>query len=196
VTRSDQFLIQRLLDGELPEPDAVLLRERLKADPALRRLLAEQRSVTRWFEAARAEESRPGGGNTPHGALPSAGGPRDGFSARVLEAVRAPGNAASDGDAVRFARRIALAAAFLMAVSLLWALALSDRGRGRMLDASPDAVREAIERVERTELPPEARDALSSWRNVPAPSGHVSAPAGHTPAPSGDSRPAPVERRR
>jgi anti-sigma factor RsiW len=187
VTRSEQLLIQRLLDGELPEAEAAALRERLKSEPALRRLMAEQRGVTRWFEAVRNETTRPDAGPAPHSAAP--GGPRDGFSTRVLEAIRSPDATAAASASVRFARRIALAAAFLMAVSVLWALALSDRGSGRTLDASPDEVRQAVERVERTELPPEARAALSSGRTPASPrAGGDSRPAGADPAPAGRKR--------
>ena len=158
MTRSDEILIQRLLDGALSEAEAAAVRERLKAEPALRRVLGEQRSVARWFEAARAVEQR---GDGP-GVTPG----RDQFAVRVLAAVRGGAGGAAGAEPVRFARRIALAAAFLMAVTILWALAVTDRGRGRVLDASPDELRQAVEQVERTELPAAARQTLATGRGA------------------------------
>lgn len=55
VSEHDEFLLSQLLDGDLPEPEAVVLRTRLENEPALRRAFEELSEVNRLMQARRAD---------------------------------------------------------------------------------------------------------------------------------------------
>lgn len=56
VSEHDEFLLSQLLDGDLPEPEAVILRTRLENEPALRRAFEELSEVNRLVQARRADQ--------------------------------------------------------------------------------------------------------------------------------------------
>jgi anti-sigma factor RsiW len=137
MTRSDEFLIQRLLDGELPEEEARALRERMADDPVLRLTASRQRLVTRFFEAGAASRATP----------PPA------FAERVLAAARRPHPVPAE---VRLARSLCLAAAFVLGASLLVVLGVVRFGATGVLtaeDRREDERRLVIQMIDELEVP-------------------------------------------
>jgi len=137
MTRSDELLIQRLLDGELPEEEARALRERMADDPVLRLTASRQRLVTRFFEA---------GGDAARSTPPR------GFAERVLEAARRQGPVPAE---VRFARALAMAAVFVLGASLLVVLGVvrfDTTGALTAEDRKEDERRLLIQRIDEIEI--------------------------------------------
>jgi anti-sigma factor RsiW len=150
MTPSDEILIQRLLDGELPEPAARALRERLANDPRLRQMASEQRLVTRWFEGAAAGDEA-----SPQARVPV------GFAGRVVSRLNEqPFD--RPVPVLVFTRRIALAAAVLLAVTLVWHFALSGRLAGGQMQATHDEVKEAVDQLRLLPLPDDVAGRLST----------------------------------
>ena len=132
----DQQLIARLFDGALTSAEADALRERMKNEPDLRRLAQEHKQLSRWFAAGRA---------APAIAAPP------GFAGAVLGTLREQANLQI--PAIGLCRRLAWAAIFLVAVTLLAALAIEGFRGSRALEASPTTVRDRVEALRRMEMP-------------------------------------------
>jgi anti-sigma factor RsiW len=132
----DQVLIARLFDGALNPAEADALRERMKNEPGLRRLAQEHKQLSRFFAAGR--------------EAPAAKAPA-GFAASVLGAIRE--EAYLQIPAIGLCRRLAWAAIFLVAATLLAALAADGFRSGRALEAAPSTVRDRVEALRRMDLP-------------------------------------------
>lgn len=127
----DLQLIDRYLDGALPDDAVAALRARLVAEPRLRSGL-QQRTELRRAVRAGSEVSF---------------APRAGFADRVLAASRRlPEPEVADGaDLVRLCKRILLVAAAMFAAALLWQGAMSLGRSPESLQAAPDEAQRIVD---------------------------------------------------
>lgn len=139
ISTHDQRNLQRLIDGELPPAEAVALRARVDAEPALRAAFAamdEQRS--RFAEVARV------------GIATAPGG----FTASVVAAARRLPDrreleAQDVGEGiVRVCRRLLLAAAIVGALGAFWYSGLWRAGGDHRVEAAPDEVQKEMQRLD------------------------------------------------
>lgn len=137
LSPQDRLLVQRFVDGELPESQRAAVRARLDAEPALAALADELRDLREVFAA---ERRAPAPLASP------------GLATRVLAAIAqepAPQVvAALEGRVVAFARAAILAAALILGVATLIFTGLlpgPDVGR---LEASPDTIQRTIEELD------------------------------------------------
>ncbi len=141
LTEEDQMLVARFVDGELDAPARREFETRLADEPALRAAVDELTQTSSLFDAGRAEA-------TPQ--------PSEGFQDRVLREIRRLPTGqelatAGSGDVAHFeafCRRLMVAAVLLIGLGVLvfaGILRQSDTGK---LEASPQEVREEMERLD------------------------------------------------
>lgn len=137
--RDDRW-VQRFLDQELSGPEAARFAERLLADADLRERVEAERRLRRGFAAARMLDPA----SVPHG-----------FAAGVLAEVRRlPARQELErldlaSATQRLCLRVLLAAVVLIGLGLAWHVGLLDRSRAGAVRASPDEVRQEMDRLDR-----------------------------------------------
>ena len=139
LTHDDELMLHRFLDGEMDSAQAVAFEARLAAEPRLRRHLDDARALRAGFAEA-------------HVGGPA---PRAGFTAGVLAATRClPSRQQLKRDEVvaelvRTCRRVLIAAAVLLGLSLALHAGLVNSRRSDTLEAVPSAeVQQEIERLD------------------------------------------------
>jgi anti-sigma factor RsiW len=133
ISRGDELLLDRFLDGALTAEALAECRRRLEDERALRAALRERMRLRRGFIAGRDAVF-----------VPPAG-----FASRVLEATRRLPPAVDAGiDVIVVCRRILLAAAIVCAASLLWHSGLFVQHGDGTLQAAPDEAAEVIKALD------------------------------------------------
>jgi hypothetical protein len=135
LSRGDERLLDRFLDGTLSPGEVASCQRRLEGEPLLRAALRDRTRLRRGFAAGRGTAF----------AAPA------GFAARVVAAARRLPPAADDpesADVVRFCRRVLLAAAIVVAATLLWHSGLFASPGDGTLQAAPDEIDRVIDALD------------------------------------------------
>jgi len=132
----DDLMIQRYVDGELPEADAAAFAARMLQEPSLRERVEELQQFASGFA----------GGDSV--AAPA------GFTANVLAEVRRlPDREELEqmdvaAGAVKLCMRVLIAAALIFGIGLAWHSGLLDGNRADTVEAAPDAVEKEMDRLD------------------------------------------------
>ncbi|MFN3243871.1 MAG: hypothetical protein ACE37K_20360 [Planctomycetota bacterium] len=133
----DDLMVQRYVDGQLPEAEAAAFAARMLQEPSLRERVEElQRFAVGFAEDGDAI------------AAPA------GFTANVLAEVRRlPDRAELEqmdvaAGAVKLCVRVLLAAALILGLGLAWHSGLLDGNRADTLEAAPDAIEKEMDRLD------------------------------------------------
>lgn len=132
----DDLMIQRYVDGELPEAEAAAFAARMLQEPSLRERVEELQQFVSGFAGDDAV------------AAPA------GFTANVLTEVRRlPERAELEqmdlaAGAVKLCTRVLLAAALILGLGLAWHAGLLDGNRADTVEAAPDAIEKEMDRLD------------------------------------------------
>ena len=132
----DDLMIQRYVDGELPEAEAAAFAARMLQEPSLRERVEELQQFASGFAGDDAV------------AAPA------GFTANVLTEVRRlPERAELEqmdlaAGAVKLCTRVLLAAALILGLGLAWHAGLLDGNRADTVEAAPDAIEQEMDRLD------------------------------------------------
>lgn len=133
---SEDLLIQRYVDGELPAAEAAAFAARMLREPALRAQVDAMELLSRGAAA-----------DPPASAPPS-------FTANVLGAIRQlPAREALEqadlaSAAVRLCARVLLAAALILGAGLAWHAGLLAPSFSGTLEAAPATIEQEMERLD------------------------------------------------
>jgi len=135
LSNKDLQLLDRFLDGALSGAELQACRHRLETEPAFRKELQQRRGLRRGFEAGRETAFEP----SPDFAASVV------MAARRLPVVDAEGDSAGSAT---LCRRILIAAALVLAATILWHSELFHDGGEDTLQASPDEVQRTIDELD------------------------------------------------